>query len=177
MLYMWPFFSKIRTETLALLILVPLAVILGLVLFNWPASEQVQPVKDNIAAPTPSVNEPGPVHGQTTAAPAMPSQPTIKLVTISAAGQNNNYQIPASSPVTVADLLSAAREQGLQFTADDYGQPLGLLVTSINGLANDQPKQKYWYLYVNGQLSSTGASATLAAPGNTVEWRYELSHE
>jgi hypothetical protein len=176
------FFSKIREELLALLILVPLAIVLGLVLYSWPVTEQ--PGKE-ISTPLPVASQPLssatpsllPIDQNIAGLSATANQSAITLVIRSAANEPTSYQVSVTEPITVADLLKSAQPQGLQFSAEDYGAPLGLLVTSLNSLANNQQKKMYWYFYVNGNLSSAGASTTKVAPGDTVEWRYELAQE
>lgn len=85
--------------------------------------------------------------------------------------------VPAELPKTYSftatisgTALDAMRASGVPFTGKDY-PGIGLFVTSIAGRVNTD--NEYWFLYVNGTSSASGASATHISPGDIVEWRYE----
>ncbi len=168
---MWHFFGKIKQEIVALIILIPLVVVLGLVLRSWPANKADEPV---------SAKSPVPYHSPlSTVQPT--EQPTnqISFVTLTIVNQEQKqtYQVNAPGTLTVKTLLQQAEAQNLlTVEIQDYGQPLGVLITAINQVANDSQANKYWYLYINGELSSVGASNVKVSAGDVVEWRYESMH-
>lgn len=159
--------SRLGGEIIALLVLIPLVIILGLILLRFNQ------------APTPSPS-PSPALVATTAAPS-PS-PTARAITqtitleIKNGSSRKTYAIPATSRISVADLLEQAKAQGLQLVTKDYGDSLGLFIESINGQASDPATKRYWHLYINDQLSPLGASSAQVTAGDTVRWSFETEH-
>jgi hypothetical protein len=101
-----------------------------------------------------------------------PQQQTILLNLTG--GSEKEYRLVTTQEITVADLLTRAqKEQGLQITTKDFGGSLGILVEEMNGIHNDQSKQMYWTLSINGKRSEVGASSAHVKPGDTVTWKYE----
>ena len=100
----------------------------------------------------------------TTTAPA----PNITLT----AGADTFY-IRIADGATVLDAMQiAASSTSFTYTGHDY-PGMGVYVDSINGKQNGSGY--YWFLYVNGVSSETGASQTVLHSGDVVEWRYEKS--
>lgn len=65
----------------------------------------------------------------------------------------------------VFDLLS--EQQNIEYKQYDFG----VFVESINGIAGDD--DHFWALYLNGELSPTGADQTVVSPQDLVEFKYE----
>lgn len=180
-------FNKIREELIALVILIPLAVVLGLILLSW--SSRTNQIITNSSPPPPTVTilstpisspalslSPTEISAKPAPTATVESQSTINLQIDTGTKSTATYDIVAADTRTVLDLLNRATRQGLTIEVEDYGSSLGVLVTALNGQANDNKKNMYWYLYVNGQITSTGASNVKVVPGDTVEWRYEALH-
>lgn len=174
-------FKRAGAELVALVLLVPLAVILGAILLRvWGPSSGTSLVKDGqplsvAVSPSPSV-EANQSAGTGASSPSTPASQTVRL-TIHTPGRSVSYDVAVAQEATVADVLLAAQQQGLQLETKDYGGSLGLFVEAIEGVANDTTKNMYWYLYVNGELSPLGASSAQAAPGDVIEWKYEAMKE
>jgi hypothetical protein len=112
----------------------------------------------------------------TTSAPTHPS--TQEQTTIATSSVSSAYDIfiPVQASSTALEAMASFEESSqhrFTYTGHDY-PGLGFFVDSINGKAN--ANGLYWFLYVNGESSDTGASQTLLHPGDVVEWRYERSH-
>lgn len=107
-----------------------------------------------------------------TAAP----QAKVSLI-IAGSEKSANYEVDVKTGDTVADVLQSAETAGLTIFFKDFGGELGLFVESINGLDNDQKKNMYWTLYVNGQRASQGASSTIVKATDLVEWKFERAVE
>ncbi len=84
-----------------------------------------------------------------------------------------SYVPCVASEVTVLAAMQEATKDGLVFTGREY-PGLGFFVESINGTSGGDGY--YWFLYINDESSSTGASGTLVRPGDIVEWRYKQSY-
>jgi len=131
---------------------------------------QVTPAPRHVAAPAAVI-------AVSTAAPTQAriatSSPTpTPNVTFSIA--STSYGIYAPMGTTVLDAMrTLASTSNFSFTGREYPS-LGFFVDSINGKNNADGN--YWFLYVNGRSSDTGASQTTLNAGDTIEWRYERNH-
>lgn len=171
-------FGKLRRlgpETLSLALLLPLAVVLGVILWRLP---------NTAFAPSASPAPTSTVAAVVSPASAPEAPPTADVqtqtVTLEIRGSEGTktYRFPVRGETTVADLLARAqRERGLTLEMKDYGGSLGIFVEGLNGVRNDPAKKLYWSLYVNGAFSQLGASAARVRPGDTVTWTYEPMHE
>lgn len=83
------------------------------------------------------------------------------------------YVICADGKIPVLEVMQKATTEGLSFSGKEHPS-LGFFVDSINGKKAEGGY--YWFLYINGESSSTGASQTLVGPGDAVEWRYKQSY-
>jgi hypothetical protein len=93
-------------------------------------------------------------------------------VTVSVEGYSYGAYIAENE--SVLDVMrQLAASQNFAFTGREYPS-LGFFVESINGKKNADGA--YWFLYVNGTSSDTGASQTMLHAGDVVEWRYEKNH-
>ncbi len=87
-------------------------------------------------------------------------------------GHSYGMYIPGNE--NVLDVMRAlSSTTNFTFSGRDYSS-LGFFVESINGKKNSDGA--YWFLYVNGTSSDTGASQTMLHAGDTVEWRYEKNY-
>lgn len=103
-----------------------------------------------------------------TPVPNVPSQPESNIVFRLPTTTYSAYIPPGSK---VLDAMRAIEStNNFTFTGHDY-PGLGFFVDSINGKKNADGS--YWFLYVNGRSSDTGASQTTLDAGDAVEWRYE----
>ena len=84
---------------------------------------------------------------------------------------SSSYPVYVAPGGTALDAMQvAASSSSFTFTGREYPS-LGFFVESIDGAPN--ANGFYWFLYVNGVSSQTGASQTTLHDGYTVEWRYE----
>ena len=74
---------------------------------------------------------------------------------------------------SVFDLLKkVTTENNLEFSSKDYGKDLGMLVESINNVANSQKANRFWHYWVNNVYAEIGASNYHLKTGDIVEWKY-----
>lgn len=81
------------------------------------------------------------------------------------------YAKPGSS--VLGAMQEAASTSAFTFSGRDYPS-LGFFIESIAGKKNADGL--YWFLYINGKSSDTGASQTRVSAGDTIEWRYEKNY-
>lgn len=181
-------FQKIKPEIVALIVLVPLVMVLGLTLLRPKGAPTTTPASSIVTTPSPQVASPGPLailptetpRGRTTVtepAPVPVSSPapageTVTL-TITSPKKTSELKVPVTKSASVLDALKAAAQQGVEFETKDYGAPLGIFVQSLAGIDNDNARQIYWTLYINGKMSETGASSTIVRAGDHITWKYE----
>ena len=73
--------------------------------------------------------------------------------------------------MTVIDAMKALKNAGmLSFNSKEF-LGLGLFVEEISGKKNADGF--YWILYINGEKAGMGASQTILAPDDMIEWKYE----
>ncbi|MBU7012286.1 MAG: DUF4430 domain-containing protein [Theionarchaea archaeon] len=65
---------------------------------------------------------------------------------------------------TVFDLMTACR---ISF------EEKGGLITSINGVSQDEDAGKYWLYYINGEFAQTGAGEYIVQEGDEITWKLE----
>lgn len=154
--------QRIGGELIALIVLVPLVIILGLVIIRLPSEGPLA------AETTPLTSE----------SPAISTPPAVQaiLLEIKNGAAIQTYSLAFTGEVTVADLLEQAKAQGLPLVTKDYGGSLGLFVEAMNGQASDPATQRYWHLYVNDRRSPLGASSTRVKAGDSVRWSFEKAH-
>ena len=85
--------------------------------------------------------------------------------------------IPWTSGMNVQQAMERAYSvpPGLEFALQYYGASLGYAVIMIDGTFN--AGNEYWFLYVNGILSSTGIDETILNDGDVVGFVYEAYNE
>lgn len=121
-----------------------------------PGTASVQP-RTSIEVPVPAPR---------TSAPACSS--TVRIIIESAI-----YVPCIANGTSLLAAMQAATADGLVFTGKEYPS-LGFFIESINGKRGENGY--YWFLYINGESSSAGASQTLVSAGDDVEWRYKQSY-
>ncbi len=133
-----------------------------------PSTTQTKPSGSAATEPT------GTIAGLSSSVPAPRSttQPVSPAsnATISVGSTTYPVTIVAGETVDAAMHDLAASNSSFTFTEKNYPS-LGEMIESINGLANADGT--YWFLYINGKSSQTGASSTHLNPGDAVSWRYE----
>ncbi len=121
--------------------------------------------------PAPASQAPAASHSSNPT-PAASSNAPAPNVTLLVGSSSYHTFIPTGS--TVFDLMrTLASTTDFRFTYRTY-QSLGAFIESIDGMANAH--DWYWFLYINGKSSQTGATQTALNPGDTVEWRYEKNY-
>lgn len=168
-----------RPELVALGLLIPLVIILGAVFTRLPAQQTgvsgLASSPSSEASPTPIASpRPSTSLGVNQAPDHSGSLVEVGIV---GPGEKKHYHVPIMQEVAVADVLQQAQQQGLQLQTKDFGGSLGLFVEAINGVKNEEGKQMYWTLYVNGTRSSLGASSARVKPGDVITWKFENVHE
>jgi len=84
------------------------------------------------------------------------------------------YEVPVLAGKTVLDAMREYQTSGNFSFAGTESMGLGFFVDTINGKENADGF--YWFLYINGKSSDTGASQTTLTGNETVEWRYKKSY-
>ena len=158
---------RFGAEAVALMLLVPLAIIFMAILFNKDVAKPVNPDIVSVKEPVPTV-----INQMAGISTSIPSRLSVTLV-INANGKTESRELAITQGETVADVLKRAKESGYEVVTKDFGQPLGVFVESINGVANEPQALEYWTLYVNGERSLLGASGTKVNAGDKLEWRLE----
>jgi len=84
--------------------------------------------------------------------------------------------ITLANEATAFDLLKKiTAENNIELGYKDYGGELGVLVESINDVANNLDANEFWQYWVNDEFAQVGASSYILADGDKVEWRYAKS--
>jgi len=165
---------KAKNELVVLAILVPLVLILGVILAKWSTWQET-------VVPEPSTTSPGLEEKQGSALVEKTKAPiesaeVAQTVTLAVENGADKTQVlvPVAGTRSVADVMqTAAAENKITMEFKDYGAAMGILIEAINNVANDSGQNRYWYLYVNGQLSPVGASQALVEVGDAITWKYE----
>ena len=165
---------KAKTELIILAILVPLVLTLGVILAKWSTWQE-------IGVPAPSTTSPGLEENQGSAAvektiTSMESEVAKQAVSlvVENGADKTTVLVPVAGTASVAEVMqTAAAENKITMEYKDYGAAMGILIESINNIANNSGQKRYWYLYVNGQLSPVGASQAQVEAGDVITWKYE----
>lgn len=160
----------IKAEIIALLILIPLAVVLGLVVTHFPTSQNASSSLTPVI--TPAVSSVPTLRPVQALAVVVPKTARVTLE-LQAPTFRKTYQVPLAQNQHVSDVLLEAKKQGLALVTKDYGGSLGLFVEAMNGVANSTSTNLYWQFYINGTKSSVGASSASVKANDTITWKYE----
>lgn len=140
----------------------------------------VTPVATSTASTTPDAIVPATststvVSSVTTTTKVSTASSTQSTSTVTFIVGDAHYSVVITSGETVENAMKtlAAQKTGFVYTEKSY-TGLGEYINSINGEPNGNGL--YWFLYVNGKSSDTGASATHLSPGDTVTWKYEQNY-
>lgn len=163
--------SKYSGELVTLALLIPLAVMLGALL--WGSEERTL---DPTSHATPLATA-SPANSPRASATPVPAARQVTLQIANPAGTQEHTIALALGQMSVADILTQAAQAGtINLKTTDFGGTLGLFVEEINGLHSDPANRLYWHLYVNGQRSPLGASSAPVKADDTITWSYEKEH-
>lgn len=170
---------KAKNELIVLAVLVPLVILLAVMILKWPEL-QTSSIPEEVV-PTPQQTGQGMAAAESVTAPidATPiNQPVsareMVLLTVENGASKSTAEVLIDGTVSVKEvMLRAAAENKITMETKDYGDAMGVLIESINSVANDNGQKRYWYLYINGQLSAVGASQALVKAGDEISWKYE----
>lgn len=179
--------KSVIPELVALALLVPLAIIIGLIIWRQPLLSQVASTAATssptpvLATPTATPIETAQVQGiitqsSTIASPSPSATPTITktvTMTMQAPTTSKTLHLPVNGQVTVADMLKVAQDKGTQIKTKDFGGSLGVFVESMMGISNDLNTQTYWTLYINNIRAQVGASTATVSAEDSILWKYE----
>lgn len=170
---------KVKTEIIVLAALVPLALVFGTIIIRWPelTAEPVDPAVSIKPVPAESVPAAEPTVGVGVVQEKKEKEGTVLLAIENGEGKKS-AEVTVTEEESVAEVMEkAAAENKLSWRVTDYGESMGVLVEEINGVAKNSGQNRYWYLYVNGELSPVGASQAKVKAGDEINWKYELSKE
>jgi len=176
----------IKGELVVLAVLIPLVVILGAIIVRWPrlvggeeelvGRGEIEESDQLEVAPAEMAASPSSEVVQTDVSVEHAVE-KVALVVDHGEGQGNWF-VKVTDGVTVEQVLRSAEEEDyLDVELVDYGDPLGVLVKSLDGVVNDESAQRYWFLYINGELSPVGASQAKVKGGDVVTWKYERQRD
>lgn len=94
---------------------------------------------------------------------AQQSENTATLIITKAAGNSETKEVTVKEAQTVMDVLKE------NFTVEEKDG----FITSIDGIAQDTPKNMYWMYDVNGEQAAKGAADTPIKADDKVEFKYE----
>jgi hypothetical protein len=142
-------------------ILIALILLTGIAGSVWYAQKPPHAAEVPIPPAAPSSK---PLAEQTIPAPKNCESATLVVAS------STPYEACVEPGDTVLALMRRLGAQGLSFSGKEYPS-LGFFVESING--KESADGLYWFLYINGESSDSGASSANVAPGDAVEWRYK----
>ncbi len=155
-----------------------LAMAIFVVPHGWESAPPVRELQTSSASTTDHAQEPVDIKPSSVA--QLPQQvvnapegsgATIRIA-LSIDGISSVASVPSGS--TVLDAMRKLAASGkLAFEGREYPS-LGYFVESING--KKYGGGFYWFLYINGRSSDTGASQTTLEDGDAIEWRYEKKY-
>ena len=81
--------------------------------------------------------------------------------------------VEINSNATVLEMMERAMSNAqVDYSGQEF-EGLGFLVEEINGVSNDTSENKYWTLYINGEMAQLGASTQIVNNQDVIEWKYE----
>lgn len=166
--------SKQSGELVALALLLPLAIILGLLLWRTPNSAVPHATQNAPAVQEPSFSPITSVSSSPVASVNVIDSQSFDLQIVTPEAEKDYSVALEANQVSVADILLQAQKAGhITLSTQDYGASMGLFVEEINGVRNNPTTQFYWHLYINGQRSALGASAVIVGTDDRIKWSYE----
>ena len=104
-----------------------------------------------------------------TAIPTAVQQQMVRITLSINGPQNSTLALEVEKGAVLFDVL----QRNAQIEYKTY-EGMGALVTSINGVRQDEGgNQKYWQYYADGTLGSVGVSAYAIDRPQAIEFRYE----
>ncbi len=172
------YLAKHVNEIVVLVLLVPLAIIFGRIL--WMGSPQPTPTIPQVPEESPSATPTSSTIETLITSPTSTSlkiNETVSTVSLAVKTPTTSKQYSLPLPASQASVADVLRQWGqtpaVSLITQDYGGSLGIFVEEINGVKNDPQSKFYWTLYINGKRSSVGASSTIVQAGDKIEWSYE----
>ena len=98
---------------------------------------------------------------------------TNKIVLkIEASGNTKKYQESFKNRKNLFELMKKiSLKENFDFNYKESSS--GVFLKSINGVKNNPRKNMFWMYYINGELSSLGASNCFINDGDVVLWKYQ----
>jgi uncharacterized SAM-binding protein YcdF (DUF218 family) len=145
-------------------LLLAIALLFSLLLFGCVA----QPAFPS-ATPTPTPTPAFP-------SPSVSPSPEAKIVSVTFVVNNGTANASKTLDVALGTTVLAALEANFAVAKKQYS--CGALVTSIDGVAQNESAGLFWQYYVDGALAPVGAGDfKLEENGTSVEWRFEKPPE
>lgn len=111
------------------------------------------------------------VTNTTTQSPTGQLQTFPVTLTIEHPTSTKTYNLTTREGETAMAITEQASQQhGIQLSTKEFS--FGKMVETIDGVSSDQSANKYWTLYINGQMSNVGASDYKLKSGDTITWKY-----
>jgi hypothetical protein len=85
-----------------------------------------------------------------------------------------SFQDEITEKTSVDDFMNKLQKEGKINFTEKYYLAMGELITSINGVANNNSQS--WIYYVDGKEAQVGISNYKINPGDVVSWKYEKSN-
>lgn len=77
---------------------------------------------------------------------------------------------------TVFDsLVDVTEENNIEFSYKDYGGKMGVFITSIDNLGENQSRSNWWQYWVNEEYSKVGVSSYVLESGDEVLFKFTNS--
>lgn len=172
------FWKKLRSVTgegVTLALLVPLAIVAGLILIRINDNDSFSDKSVAVDLPSPKESllpEIAGVISNKQIEPQAESQTVTILVNDAGSEKEVKvFVVPGEAVITVMERAQSLSLATLE--TKDFGGELGVFVEAINGIRNDVASSKYWTLYINGERSNVGASLEIVQPGDTITWKFE----
>lgn len=141
-----------------------------------PQDDFNQEPKEEEESPKPEMREQEAEEAETEETPVQEENPQPETIDVTLKIDTNEstkiYEVELNKEQTVYDLLKkASADHNFSLRATDYS--FGVFIEEIAGVANAPQESKYWLYYLNGKLSSKGASIQKLENGDIVLWRHE----
>ena len=93
---------------------------------------------------------------------------------------NNTMQvfegIDVVEDTTLFDILSIlATQNDIEFTYEDYGENMGVFITSISTIGTEDTPDHWWQYWVNNRYSKVGVSNYVVRPGDVIFFKFMSS--
>lgn len=138
-----------------------------------------QEPKKEEESPTPRMRQQEEEESEIEETPAQEENPQPETINVTLKIETNEstktYEVELNQEQTVYDLLKkASSEYNFSLRVTDYS--FGVFIEELAGVSNNSKEGKYWLYYLNGKLSSKGASIQELKDNDAVLWRYEKTN-